>query len=369
MPARDSDNISNQKRRDVKRRRAESAMCESEERFRLIANTVPVTIWMGNADKQCTYVNQMWSDLTGQSFNTALGTGWMTAVHPDDLGHSLQTRAKAFERREPFQLEYRLQSKDGETRWIIDRGVPRYNGDGSFAGYIGSAMDVSEKRAAEEALASINQRLIDAQEEERRRIARELHDDIAQRMSLLSLRLDMLKQFPEDEQKIDDARKEVANIAKDVHAISHRLHPARLDYLGIADAAAALCEEISSQHGVEISFHGDSAPKALPKSTAVCLYRVLQEALQNAIKHSGARKVEVRLRCRGDQMELTVSDHGTGFDPPSVRGRCGIGLVSMKERLQAINGQLAITSEPMQGTTIQARVPLLQDESESFARR
>jgi signal transduction histidine kinase len=149
--------------------------------------------------------------------------------------------------------------------------------------------DVSENRLAEEALATINQRLIAAQEEERARIARELHDDITQRLAMLNVSLAMLARSAPivssaaGRREIERVRKEVADLTEDVQALSHRLHPARLDYLGIAEAAEALCHEMSTQHGVEISFHGYVAPKDLSRPIVVCLYRVLQEALQNAI--------------------------------------------------------------------------------------
>jgi PAS domain S-box-containing protein len=213
---------------------------------------------------------------------------------------------------------------------------------------------------------TLQRRLIDVQEGERSRIARDLHDDVVQQLAILSLRLDMLTQSvrtSSTKQKIEEVRSGVTSLLKDVHEISHRLHPARLDYLGIAEASAALCHELSTQHGVEISFHTGSALTGLSKRNMVCLYRVLQEALQNAIKHSGARKVEVFLCRTGDRMELTVSDHGAGFDLVSTQGR-GLGLVSMEERLQTVDGLLAIRSEPKHGTTIKAWVPLLQDESE-----
>jgi len=352
----------------IERRRAECAMRESEERFRLMANTAPVTIWMDNPEGRCTYINQTWLDLTGQSFEAALGEGWTSVVHPDDIEQCANIRSRAFDRREPFQIEFRIKRHDGELRWIIGRGVPRYNADGSFAGYIGSAMDVTEKRLAEEALATMNQRLIDAQEEERGRIARELHDDIAQRLALVTINLRVLAQASADSamecaRKIEETRVEVANLAKDVQSLSHRLHPATLDYLGIAAAAAALCREMSSHTGVEISLRADRTPRDLPRRIVVCLYRVLQEALQNAIKHSGARKIDVWLRCSDASMELTVSDGGDGFDLESANGR-GLGLVSMRERLKAVHGRLVINSEPARGTTIQACVPLLQDDPE-----
>jgi signal transduction histidine kinase len=265
-------------------------------------------------------------------------------------------------------MEYRLRRHEGELRWIVDAGVPRYNGGGSFVGYIGSAIDVSERRQAEEALATIHQRLIDAQEKERRRIAQELHDDICQRLALLSISLDLLARSAptssaEGRQKIQEAREKVEHLALDVQALSHRLHPSRLDHLGIEAAAAALCCEVSSQQGVEVSFHAVSVPQGLSRRITICLYRVLQEALQNAIKHSGARKVEVALRREGDyRLELTVRDRGVGFDLEATHG-LGLGLISMKERLKTVHGRLAISSQPKHGTTLQAWVPL-QDKLE-----
>ena len=356
----------------IERTRAEGVVRESEERFRLIANTAPVIIWMANTDKQCTYVNQTWLKLTGQSFDAALGTGWTNRMHPEDVARSWDAWTRDFERRELSEIEFRLRRYDGEFRWIVGRGVPRFNGDGSFAGYIGSAIDVSERRLAEAALATVNQRLIDAHEEERSWIARELHDDIAQRLVLLGIRLDALARTAPatstgDRQKIEEAHEVVVNLALDVQGFSHRLHPARLDHLGIEAAAAALCREVSRQHGVQLSFHAESLPEGLSKRITISLYRVLQEALQNAIKHSGAAKIEVLLRGGVDQVELTVHDYGAGFDLESTQGR-GLGLISMKERLKAVHGGLTIRSQPEHGTTIQAWVPLLQDELEGSER-
>jgi len=354
----------------IERRRVESAIRESEERFRLMANSAPVTIWMENPDRQCTYVNQSWLNLTGQSIEGALGTGWVSAMHPDDVGPSLDIHARAYQRREPFQVEYRIRRDDGEVRWIIGRGVPRFKEDGSFAGFIGSSMDVTEKRLAQEALAAMNQRLIDAQEEERSRIARELHDDIAQRLALVNINLGSLTQSPAESvsevmRNIDAARTDLEKLAKEVQSLSHRLHPAWLDFLGIADAARALCREMSGRKGIEISLHAESSPKDLSRKNVICLYRVLQEALQNSIKHSGARKIDVSLGRSGDWIELTVSDRGSGFDLNKNSGR-GLGLVSMKERLKSVHGRLDIRSEPGRGATIQALVPFVRGDSEGL---
>ena len=351
----------------IERTRAQDAMRESEERFRLVFNTAPVIIWMSSVNRHCTYVNQTWLDLTGQPLEAVLGNGWKDGIHPDDVVPCWDICTKAFNRREPFQIDFRLRRHDGEYRWIVSTGAPRYHGDGSFAGYIGSALDVTERRLAEQALATIQQRLLDAQEEERARIARELHDDIVQRLTALSIRLHSLVRVapaPTDvRREIVDVGKEVGNLAKDVQALSHRLHPARLEYLGIAAAAKALCHEISSHQGVEIDFSSDKVPDGLSRRIAACLYRVLQEALQNATKHSGTTKIDVSLLGGVDQIELTVRDSGVGFDVETTSGD-GLGLTSMKERLKAVRGRLAILSQPQNGTTVHACVPVIHDEPE-----
>jgi PAS domain S-box-containing protein len=337
---------------------------EGEERFHLIANSAPVTIWMTDADKRCTYVNQAWLDLTGRPLEAALGEGWADSIHPEDLERSWTTFANACDRREPFQMEYRVRRHDGQSRWITDAGAPRYDRDGSFVGYIGSAVDVTERKLADEALSTFSQRLIEVQEGERSRLARELHDDINQRLALLHMRLDALSRAVPDSAsegklQVEEARQDVLSLVTDVQALSHRLHPPRLEFLGIAEAAAELCHEVSSHQRVKVSFDAERVPERLSKPIAVCLYRVLQEALQNAIKHSGSKTVDVLLRGGADHVELTIQDSGVGFDLGATRDR-GIGLTSMNERLKAVDGQLAIASQLQHGTTIRARVPLIQ---------
>ena len=224
------------------------------------------------------------------------------------------------------------------------------------------AADLIERAQAEEALCTASQRLIQAQEDERAHIARELHDDVNQRLAVIALRLSALtaaRKMTKDIKTIADAQRQVVGLLKDVQALSHRLHPPQLEYLGLAKASAAMCREISSQHGLEINFHAENVPKGLAQRIDVCLYRVLQEGLQNAIKHSGAARVDALLRGCTDHIELRIADHGVGFDLRATERR-GLGLTSMKERLKAIAGQLVIRSQPGEGTSICARVPLRQ---------
>jgi PAS domain S-box-containing protein len=347
---------------------------ESEERFRLVANTAPVMIWMSNPDKLRNYCNQPWLDFTGRPIEAELGNGWAEGVHPEDLGRCFRTYTEAFDRRESFKMEYRLRRHDAEYRWVFDLGVPRFNSDGSFAGYIGSCIDVTERKLAEAALAGMGRKLMEAQEQERTRIARELHDDINQRIAVLSAMLQGLRENVSDpaadaSTRIKEACEWLAEIGSDIQGISHRLHSSKLEYLGIVMAARSFCTELSAQQKVEIDFRHDNIPRSLPKEVSLCLFRVLQEALQNAVKYSGVRHFTVELRGTSDEIHLTVSDCGTGFDKDQALARQGLGLISMRERVQMINGDFEIESERGQGTTIHVRAPLQAAQSRVAAAR
>jgi signal transduction histidine kinase len=250
----------------------------------------------------------------------------------------------------------------------VDIGVPRFNPEGSFAGYIGSCLDISDQKDAEEVLAGVSRRLIEAHELERTWIARELHDDVNQRIALLAVELERWNEhLPTSaldfRKHIDHAHQRLSEIAKDIQALSHRLHSSKLEYLGLVAAARSFCKELSEQQKVEVEFAHSDIPHIVPKEIALCLFRVLQESLQNAVKHSGARHFQAELRGMDDEdISLTVSDPGVGFDWRSAMQRQGLGLVSMRERLQLVNGEFSIESKAGQGTTIYARVPLATEE-------
>ena len=350
----------------TERRRAEEAIRESEKRFRLVANTTPVMIWMSGPDKQSTYFNQFWLDFTGLS-EADLKSGLAEVVHPDDYRKGMETYLEAFDQRQPFRKECRLRRYDGQYRWVLDIGVPRFHEDGSFAGYIGSCVDVNDGKQAEQALSNLNRRLIEAHEEERRRIGRELHDDITQRLALVTMELEQLKQNPpragESRDRINDVWKLVSQLASDTQSMAHRLHSSKLEYLGIAAAAEAFCKELAKKQGVEIAFQQTGVPAQLPKEVSLCLFRVLQEALSNALKHSGARRFKVELIGTVREVELIVSDAGQGFNPEDAIKGHGLGLVSMRERLHLVDGEISIHSHPSCGTTVHARVPLRSEQS------
>jgi len=218
------------------------------------------------------------------------------------------------------------------------------------------------RRMAEEALSSVDRRLIDAEERERSWIAREFHDDINQRIALISIKLDHFQQGLPDldaaaGKRLLEIREHISKLGTDVHALSHHLHSSKLEYLGIVAAAKSYCKELSEKRVLDIEFHSEGVPKNLPQDVALSLFRVLQEALLNAVKHSGSGHFEVRLSGTPDGIELSVGDTGIGFDPENARKSRGLGLISMQERIKLVGGEFLVRSQLERGTTVCARVP------------
>jgi PAS domain S-box-containing protein len=350
--------------RDISERKHQEAnLRESEERFRLVADTAPAMIWMSGADKISTFANKAWLDFTGRSMEAELASGWAEGIHPNDLERSIDTYRQAFDRREPFRMEYRLQRHDGEYRWILDIGVPRFKHDGSFAGFVGSAVDVTESKLAGDVLASVSRRLIEAQELERTRIAREIHDDIGQRLALLSVEIQQMRgnipdSVAELRSRMDEIEKLIWEISTDAQSLSHELHSSRLEYVGIVSAMKGFCKEFGAKHKVDVDFDDGGVPHTVPPGISICLFRVLQESLHNALKHSGVQHFEVNVHGSPTEIQLTVRDSGVGFDPKLAMSTQGLGLISMLERVKLVQGTISITSRPQSGTEIGVRVPL-----------
>jgi PAS domain S-box-containing protein len=353
-----------------RRRRAELALRESERHFRVMADTAPVLVWRSGIDKACDFFNQSWRGFRGRTQEQERGAGWAEGVHPDDLEECLRIYGSAFDARTPFAMDYRLQRADGEYRWVLDTGVPRYDEHGQFAGYVGSAIDITERKAIEVRNRDLAGWLISAQETERRRIARDLHDDLSQHLAGLSIMLSTLKRSvgnPGSQTDVDRTfttlQSRAAALAETVTHLSHELHPRVLEYGGLVPALRRHCDEVQRRHHLPVTFTAGDDLEGLSPNVALCLFRVSQEALTNAVQHAHARTIRVQLRATPEQVELGVIDDGIGFVSGGAGGE--LGLRSMDERARLLRGRVTVESRPGHGTALMARIPRRGPELES----
>ena len=348
----------------TEQRQAERLLRESEERFRTMADGAPIMMWMAGTDKLCTDFNRGWLLFTGRSIEQELGNGWAEGVHPDDLQRCMSIYVEAFDKRQPFYMEYRLRRYDGEYHWINDSGSPRFLLNGTFAGYIGVCVDIHDRKALELARLDLGRRLMSAQEAERTRVARELHDGIGQEIALLGIQMQRAAASISTESgpiypSMQRLCTNLTAIGLHVSHLSHQLHSSELEYLGLPVAITKLCREFSEQYPIKVSCVCANIPAKLDNDVALTFLRIVQESLHNIAKHSGARDVQVEVTGASEELTLIVRDNGAGFDIQQTKVLNGLGLISMRERMHLIGGEFAIDSIPGAGTCIRAQVPLI----------
>ena len=232
---------------------------------------------------------------------------------------------------------------------------------------IGLLANLAKRRQAEKAMRELGGRLLSAQEEERARVAKELHDGLSQDLALMAVELDLVGQKPPAAPEQVSARMQelsgrMREVSGEVHRLSHALHPAKLQQLGLAAAISGFCRELEAGGGITVRFVSRDVPRNLPGDVALCLYRVAQEALQNVVKHSGADRANVELSAAGDTITLAIADEGKGFAHPSHQASSALGLISMRERIRLIHGEILIESKPGEGTRVHVRVPFPMEE-------
>ena len=358
-------------RQRARKRKAEAELVTSEEKFSKTFRRSPLVLAISRtSDSRFIEVNESFEQQLGWKRDEVIGRTpldlrlWASAEQRAEFTNQIQTNGSVRD------LEAFIRRKDGEIRTLLVSGEVLEVGGQNYT--LSVAADITERKQAEEMLSTMSRRLIEAHEEERTWIARELHDDINQRIALLSVQLELWAAHSPSSwvaftDQIRVVRQSVANLGTDIQALSHRLHSSKLDFLGLAVAAGGFCREFSEQKHVEIDFSQAGIPEKLPKEISLCLFRVLQEALQNAVKHSGERQFRVELRATSGEIQLMVNDQGVGFDQQDANNRHGLGLVSMRERTHLVGGELSIKSEPNRGTTISAWVPLENKIKKSVA--
>ena len=349
----------------TERKRAEETLHESERNLADAQARAHLGSWV----ETCTDHKLSWSDELYRLWGfepRSVEPSWaifLGGIHPEDWPHVQRSMEASLKSLRPFDCVHRVIRPDGSLRFAHTQGEPITNDQGQVVRLVGTVLDITEQKLAENALSGVTRRLFEAQEQERARIARELHDDINQRLAMLTIHLGQVQEDYSDLpteliHRLGNLKKESAEISKDIQSLSHELHLAKLEYLGITTAVKAFCKEFGDQQRVEIDFEVQDVPVDLSPDAALCLFRVLQESLHNSVKHSGVGHFEVRLREIAGEVHLTVRDSGAGFDTKAAKQGRGLGLVSMEERLKLVNGMLSIESRPQGGTTIHARVPI-----------
>jgi PAS domain S-box-containing protein len=355
---------------------------EREAWFHAAADETPAFLWMASAETENSFINTPFARFLGTDQNRLLNT-WTEYLHPDDAGPARASLRESFRTQSGFMHEFRIRRCDGEYRWAVSTALPRFSPQGTFLGFAGSLFDITERRMAEQKLREANAslaaglaestrkeeeiqelsaRLIDAQEEERKRLARELHDDLSQQIAALSIATGNLKrQVPEDHAEAraqsDRIHDKLVQLAGDVRRMSHELHPAILQYSGIAAALRAYCEEFGALAGIQVALDIQGSFEGVAPAATLCLFRVAQEALRNVAKHAHASTASVELKRAGGILQLTVSDKGVGFEPDRAAAKVGLGLLNIRERVRLVRGKADIHTSPGQGTSVTVQVP------------
>ena len=281
---------------------------------------------------------------------------WISRIHPEDRDWVLAFTGKATQEQRNHDFEYRMMAADGHIVWLRNL-VNVVVEHGRVTQVVGISVDISERKQAEELTLAMSRKLVEAQEKESRRIARELHDDINQRLAMLAIDLEHLQRNPvEVESRLQELRKQTVELSGDVQALSHELHSSKLEYLGVVNGIRSWCKEFEERRKMKVDFTTD-VRNPIPSDIGLVLFRVLQEALQNASKYSGEKTVEVQVTERSNAVHLIVRDSGKGFDVEAALQGRGLGLTSMQERVRLLNGSISIKSKPMSGTTIDVLLP------------
>lgn len=337
----------------------------TRQRLSQLLETTKVIAWEGQVEGQrFTYVSEQAVRMLGYPAKEWYTPDFLAShIHPDDQPRVMNAYAQQTRIAEHFDITFRMLGSDGRVAWVqnLVSVTPETGSAGRMHGFM---IDISERKRAEESLKYLGSRLIAAQEEERKRVARELHDDLSQRLAVLSIELEQLSQKIEKplnlRKRVHRLLLQAQEISTDIHRLSYKLHPSKLDHLGLAAAVKSLCDEVSLvQNGkLKVHFHQSGLPADLPKDTTLCLFRIVQETLRNCVKHSGADFAQVVLTKTDHAIRLAVTDNGCGFDTKLASIEKGLGFISMQERLHLVGGEIKIYSQPRRGTRIDACVPL-----------
>lgn len=339
------------------------ALTHSAQQLDLSADAADVGTWTRKVGETTIIASSKWKELFGfDPVGPVTVNDFRNRIHPEDLERVLNNVKAMEEFGDDFEYEYRIILPSGEVRWMASRGQVTLEG-GKPAYLRGASVDITKRKLVEEDAHELSRKLMVAQENERARIARELHDDLSQSLALLAIQLQVLGKGPEmgnsHKARLDELTEQIQRISSDVHRISHELHPSKLSQLGLEASLGGFCREIAKVHPVKVQYEAKNIPRILPEDVSLCIYRIAQESLQNVVKHSDASIASVTIERKDDEIRLIVSDNGRGFDPGAARSQGSLGLISMEERIRVVKGQLSVVSVIGSGTRVCVDVPAI----------
>jgi PAS domain S-box-containing protein len=354
-------------RKRAERVTAEEELRGSEDRLRLIIDTIPTMAWSLRSDGAVDFVNQRWRDYTGISLEDELEAP-TRAMHPEDLPGVMEQWLGAMVAGEPFEREMRLRRADGEYRWFLVRTVPLRDELRNIIKWFGTSTEIEDRKRAEKILSrsfeqqrALTARLQSVREEERARMAREIHDELGQ--ALTAIKIDLASLVSELPPKQTQAlrRKSIMTLIDEtiqtVRRISTELRPGILDDLGLVAAVEWAAEEFQARTGTKCHISLPPADIALDPEHATALFRIFQETLTNVARHANATEVNVRLAYDKRDASLEVRDNGQGISEEQLTAANSLGLLGMLERALLLGGELTINGVPGQGTTVRVRIP------------
>lgn len=337
---------------------------QSERRSRVLLDAIPQQIWSGPPDGTLDYCNERWRAYSGLGLEEIQGKGWQRMLHPDDRERVLTAWRAAVTQGTPYEQEERHRRADGTYRWFLARGIPFRDATGRIIRWYGTNTDIEDRKQADEELRRLSGQLLRLQDEERRKIARDLHDSTAHHLVLLTASLQQMQTSiaPLSSKALrlfSEAEDFAAQALREVRTLSYLLYPPMLDESGLEDAISHYVEGYSKRSGVQVDVQVSPNLGRLGRDTEMALFRVVQESLTNVQLHSGSRRAWIRLERMGDSATLEIRDEGdTGRNPESRRSvTTGVGIPSMRERVTQMSGHLEIESSNA-GTTIRATIPV-----------
>jgi PAS domain S-box-containing protein len=370
-------------------RQAQQALCESEERFRQLADAMPQLVWTAATDGRVDYFNQRLKEFKSVGQRAPV-------IHPKDLPQTLKIWQRGIKSGRDYEVEHRMQRSDGIFRWFLSRAVPIRDESGSVIRWYGTSTDVDDRKQAEQALqrsrdeleAKVQERtaellllledlgksrhdlrklaseLVLAEERERKRLAVTLHDEVAQTLAAARMRLDMMRSLPdgrERKQSFEQAQELLSHAIRQTRALMKDISNPILYEMGLRSAVEALAEPIKDQHGIQVKCSFEGNLSSLSQDLNVMIFQLVKELLQNVIRHSGARGANIRIIEDKDSIRTIVADDGAGFDVNDTNSRDysegGFGLFSIRERVKSFNGNIQIKSKPGIGSEVIVELP------------